>query len=96
MPVASFVAVLTIAFGAGGGGVSMRTVPPTVSTYAVSSLPAAALTMLASFASLGTVTPAFSGALTMTSRLRSVNHSFARRFTSSMVISGRKRWFSAS
>ncbi len=55
----------------GLGSVSMSGAVLTVSTYAVSAPAPAPLMTAASFASSGTVTPAFLGALTATTRLRS-------------------------
>ena len=46
----------------------------------------------ASDASSGTATPAFLGALTVTTRLRSGTQSGARLLMSASVISGRNRW----
>src|SRR5829696_3677461 len=95
MPSASFVEVRTT--GAGSGTVSSSTDDDTLSTYGVSLVPASALdasavfNIAASSPSLGTATPAFSGALTITSRLPSGYHSFASRLISSSVISPTKR-----
>jgi hypothetical protein len=93
MPSASF--FVSLVTDAGAGSVSIRTADATRSTYAVSSLPGAFLKTAASAASSGTVTPAFSGALTITRRLVSGYHSFAMRLISSSVISGTKRATSA-
>jgi hypothetical protein len=48
-----------------------------------------------SCASVGSVTPGFSGADTMTTRLRSGDQVRASAFSSSSVISGRKRVYSS-
>ena len=67
----------------------------TVSTYAVSDPPPEFLITAASDASVGTATPAFFGALTATTRLRSGTQLRARLLMSASVISGMKRRTSA-
>ena len=83
------VAVVAIVPPLGSG--SRSGVALTVSTYAVSDPPPEFLITAASDASVGTATPAFFGALTAMTRLRSGTQLRARPLMSARVISGMKR-----
>jgi hypothetical protein len=88
-PIASRVEVVVIVPGVGGVARSGLALP--LSTYAPSVRAPASLTIAASVASVGGVTPARSGALMRTTRLASGIQFLATALTSASVISGRNR-----
>ncbi len=72
------------------GGCSMSACVPATSTYGFRSPPEVAVIAAASWASVGSVSPGFLGALTSTTRLPEA-HAFATVLTSSSVMAGTNR-----
>ena len=81
--------VATMVAAVGARATSGRDALP--SSYAARSRRLAESNTASSWAALGTVTPAFSGAFTAMTRLRWSSHAPARRFTSASVMTGTSR-----